>query len=459
MEVHTKETKESPSDSYDLTSMFSEPNELRDTQSDLGEIRNLNKIESRASHRSYRSHASIIVDEPPNGGLVAWLQVLAAFMCNVNAWGIINSFGEFQDYYSHELLAHESPFRISWIGCLTAAMAFIGTVFFGALVDRGYQRSMILVGTLVQSFSLMMLSLCKEYWQVMLCQGLLFGVAASMSFLVGMGTVAPWFTTKRPLAVGCAVLGSSIGGTVFSAAVHKMLSEIGFGWSVRVLGFIVLVVGIVPVIVIRPRLPPRKGGGVLAFEVLEEPIFLMFCLGGFLAFSGFYQFYFYFQSWGYEVDPTSDVLPYLTSIMNACSIVGRLAPSVLVRHIGAYNVLMLTETFSAALSFAWIGAKSRGSTLAVGIIYAMVSGPLVAMPPIIVSILTPNMNRIGVRLSFAFLCIGGGCLIGAPFTGMLIRNYGWIYGQLYCALTWVLGLICIFGSRYLYTKGKFTWKA
>ncbi len=145
--------------------------------------------------------------------------------------------------------------------------------------------------------------------------------------------------------------------------------------------------------------------------------------------------------------------------MNACSIVGRLAPSVLVQRIGAYNVLMLSELLSAALSFAWMGAKTRGSTLTVGIIFAMVSGPIVAMPPIIVSILTPNMNRIGVRLSFAFLCIGGGCLIGAPFTGMLIRKYGWIYGPQFCAVTWALGLICIFGSRCLYTKGKLTWKA
>lgn len=411
-------------------------------------------VESGSVEYENVSKEVVNTQEPPNGGLTAWLQVLCAFMCNVNCWGIINSFGDFQEYYSRELLKHESPFRISWIGALTAAVALMGSVLSGPLVDRGFQRPMLLFAAVTESFALMMLSLCDSYWQVILCQGVLYGLAASMSFLIGMGTIAPWFSTKRPLAMGLAVLGSSVGGAIFSAAVIKMLPEIGFGWTVRVLGFIVLATGMVPVIFIKPRLPPKKAGGLFALECLEEPIFLTLCVGSLLGFSGFFQFMFYFQSWGVQAVPNSSVLDYLTAIMNAASLPGRLLPPLLVFLMGPYNANIVTYVVSGAMGFAWIGATSRGSVLAVSILFSFVTGPIFALPAIIVSMLTPDMSRIGIRLGFAFVCVGVGALIGPPFTGMLIRNYGWIYGQLYCALSWMLGAIIILVSRQFHTKGK-----
>nr|POE77889.1 leporins efflux protein lepc [Quercus suber] len=57
----------------------------------------------------------------------------------------------------------------------------------------------------------MMLSLCQEYWQVFLAQGLVVGFGGGMLYIPAIALVTTQFTTKRPIAVGLASSGSSIG--------------------------------------------------------------------------------------------------------------------------------------------------------------------------------------------------------------------------------------------------------
>lgn len=49
----------------------------------------------------------------PDGGLIAWIQVLGAFLVNLNNWGLVNSFGVYQAYYETQLLTSHSPSTIS----------------------------------------------------------------------------------------------------------------------------------------------------------------------------------------------------------------------------------------------------------------------------------------------------------------------------------------------------------
>jgi MFS family permease len=104
----------------------------------------------------------------------------------------------------------------------------------------------------------MMTSLCETYWQFMLAQGLLGGIALGMTLSPANASTPQYFLKKRGTAMGCAIAGSSIGGVVFPTALNRMLenTNLGFGWSVRVCGFILLVVLIPSCLAIKPRLPP-----------------------------------------------------------------------------------------------------------------------------------------------------------------------------------------------------------
>ena len=75
---------------------------------------------------------------PPDGGRIAWTQVLASFLINMNVYGLVNAFGEFQHFYETEFLVSYSSSTISWIGTVQGALTlFVGAVA-GPIFDKGY---------------------------------------------------------------------------------------------------------------------------------------------------------------------------------------------------------------------------------------------------------------------------------------------------------------------------------
>jgi hypothetical protein len=58
-----------------------------------------------------------------------------------------------------------------------------------------------------------------------------------------MASVSTHFTTYRASALGIAIAGSSLGGVVFPIVLQHLFETegIGFGWGVRVVGFVSLV--------------------------------------------------------------------------------------------------------------------------------------------------------------------------------------------------------------------------
>lgn len=113
---------------------------------------------------------------PPNGGTMAWLQVLGSWMLFFNTWGTLNTFGVYQTYYESGDLYTASSSDISWIGSVQAFLVLLIGAFVGPIYDRGYFRSLLVFGTFMIVFGHMMLSLCTEFWQCLLAQGFVIGI-------------------------------------------------------------------------------------------------------------------------------------------------------------------------------------------------------------------------------------------------------------------------------------------
>lgn len=149
---------------------------------------------------------------PPNGGLQAWLQVAGAFFLFFNSWGVVNTFGVFQSYYKNTLIPDSSPSSISWIGTTQGFLLFLAGVVAGPVFDKGHMRLLVFLGTAFITFGLMMMSICKEYYQLFLAQGVVVGLGCGLIFLPSIAVVATYFTTRRALATGITASGGSIGG-------------------------------------------------------------------------------------------------------------------------------------------------------------------------------------------------------------------------------------------------------
>ena len=198
---------------------------------------------------------------PPDGGFKAWTQALMGHLVVFNTWGYINSFGVFQTYYVDAL--NETPSAISWVGSVQIFLLFAIGSFSGRATDAGYFRATFITGSILQLVGIFMTSLSTQYWQLFLSQGICTGVGNGLLFTPALACISTYFSKKRALALAIAACGNATGGMVFPAIVETLLPKIGFSWTMRVLGFLMLGVTSVTLALMNTRLPPRKAGPLL----------------------------------------------------------------------------------------------------------------------------------------------------------------------------------------------------
>jgi MFS family permease len=108
-------------------------------------------------------------------------------------------------------LKEQTPSSIAWIGSIQAfLMLFAGTLV-GPLYDNGHFRLLLAVGTFLIVFAMMMVSLCTEYWQFILAQGIVVGLGGGCLYVPSIAILPSYFSTRMAFAMGVAGSGSGIG--------------------------------------------------------------------------------------------------------------------------------------------------------------------------------------------------------------------------------------------------------
>ncbi len=267
---------------------------------------------------------------PPNGGLLAWIQVAASFSIFFNTWGVLNTFGIFQTYYETGTLFVESSSNISWIGSIQAYCVLLVGLFAGPVYDRGYFRALLVTGSFLIVFGFMMLSLCHTFWQALLAQGFCIGMGAGMLFIPSLAVLPAYFNTKLGLAMGLAASGSSLGGIIYPVVFYRLLGEVGFAWAVRTLGFIALGTLLVPIFLMKMGVKPSKPRDILDWGAFTDGPFIIFTLLTMVGFIGLYVMLFYTSFFAFETRVASaEMAFYLVPILNAGSMFGRTLPNAL----------------------------------------------------------------------------------------------------------------------------------
>jgi nitrate/nitrite transporter NarK len=113
------------------------------------------------------------------------------------------------------------------------------------------------IGSFLHVFGLMMASISTEYYQFLLSQAVCSPIGASMVFYPSFSATLTWFYKKRGIAVGIAAAGSSLGGVIFPIMVQRLVTEVGFGWTMRISAFLILGLLIIANVFIKSRIPPH----------------------------------------------------------------------------------------------------------------------------------------------------------------------------------------------------------
>lgn len=399
----------------------------------------------------------------PDGGLTAWLQVAAGWVVLAASWGLVNTFGAYQTYYQTVMLTSESASSISWIGSLQACLLFLGGFVAGPLFDAGYSMTSVMGGLLLICFGMFMTSLCSTYWQVLLAQGVCVGIGMGLSFLPVTAILSQYFQKRRAFAMGIAGTGSPIGGIIFPIIFSHLLPKIGFGWTTRVIAFIILGLCAIPAIVMRPRVPASgRIRSLVDNTAWRDSAFITFTIGTLITFLVLYTAFFYIQVFD-ELNhiSTLEFAPYTITLLNVGSVIGRLLPMYLSDKYGVMNVTIFATFASAILAFGWMGIKNLGGLVVFTILYGITSGTAVVGTQVVVMTLSPDASRMGTRLGMAFVCFGIAILIGTPIAGAIFGDFTrtrWLGGIGFSAGGLVIGVALMCLSWTFLRKRRGTWK-
>ena len=197
----------------------------------------------------------------------------------MNTWGFINSFGIFQTYYTTFL--KRDPSDISWIGSIQVFLSFFIGAFIGRYIDSGHLRLLLFCGTVLVLIGIFTASLSTQYWQLFLSQGICCGLGNGFLVTPAVSVTSTYFDKRRSLAIGIATCGSVTGALVFNAMARQLLPIVGFGWTMRAIGFVQAATLLFVVVCMKTRLPPTKSGRLVEWVAFKQLDYTFFTIGMF----------------------------------------------------------------------------------------------------------------------------------------------------------------------------------
>ncbi|OXH25673.1 hypothetical protein J008_05326 [Cryptococcus neoformans] len=398
---------------------------------------------------------------PPDGGFHAWATVAGSFLALFVQFGLANSFGILQTYYEANQLSNLSSSEISWIGGLQQFLLFFGGLFSGRIFDSHGAHILLLPGSLIFTTSLMLTSLCYNYYQFILCQGIFFGIGSSLVFHSSIAVPAQWFARRRALAMGIAVSGSGLGGTLWPIALSRMFNTIGkifrfFSYFRSESLFLLTLSNLL----IRTRLPRRKPAPWNAsLQQLKDIPFVLFAFSIAFVFFGLYTPFFYVTTNAARIGTSSAITFYSLSFINAGSTIGRLLAGV-GDYIGRMNLAIFSSLVSGILLLAfWIPLSTAPAIIGFSVVYGFFAGLYISLIPACIAQIS-HQHEIGLRLGLAWGIASIFALFGPPISGALISNYGggakgYEMAGMFSGVVVLAGTVFTVGSRFCLNKEVF----
>lgn len=228
--------------------------------------------------------------------------------------------------------------------------------------------------------------------------------------------------------------------------------QIGFGWTIRAAGLLMLVTQIVALVLFQPRLPPRRTGPIVEWSAFSEPPFLFFTTSMFLNFWGLYFAFFYLGTFARDrlgLTTNTDTQS-LILVLNGVGIIGRTVPNIIGdRWTGNLNILIPISLSSSIVILAWTAVTSVAGLYAFTVVYGLVGGAAQSLFPATATTMTPDIKRTGTRLGMILSIVGFATVTGPAIEGALIARDGGRYrgAQVFAGVCIVLGAVAAGAAR------------
>ncbi|KAL7764898.1 hypothetical protein ACKLNR_006043 [Fusarium oxysporum f. sp. zingiberi] len=379
-------------------------------------------------------------DDYPEGGLTAWLVVFGSWSAMVSIYGLINTSAVFESYFKANQLKDYSYSQIGWIFSLYLFLVFLVGVLVGPVFDRFGPRLLVAGGCLLIVLGLMLLSLCKAFYQTILTYSVLGGLGGALLNAPAYSAIAHFFHARRGLATGVASTAGGIGGTVFPLLLRHLLGEdgVGFAWSCRIMGFIMLGLAVPANLFIKSRESVKtiytgqtKDSSLWPdFGIFREPRFALASLGYFFMEIGLFAPLTYIISYATTHGMSTPDSFLLLSFLNAGSVVGRFLPGLLADMFGRFNVIIVTIALCVVTVLGiWLPCNgSRRVLITFAVTFGVASGSNLSLIPVCLGQFCESRHY-GRYFATATMFASFGTLISVPIAGTLLdvgnESTGW----------------------------------
>jgi MFS family permease len=417
-------------------------------------VDNIEAKELSADERTLQA-VTPVTPPPPvqDGGTRAWLQVLGSFIVFINLWGFTFAYGSFQTYYELEYLPSKSASELAWIGTMATFLLIVGGVFSGPLFDLGFFRAMLLAGAFLGTLALFLLSLCTEYYQVLLTQGVLVGLANALLYLPGLALVGRSFKRHRSIAMSMTTCGAPVGGIIYTLMFEQLIGKLGFPWTIRAMAFFMLGSYLLafPLLLYRAHnigdLASGHARKLFDPTAFQDLLFWSYSISNFFVFLGYMVPFVYIAAYGQtHLHLSQSMALNMIIIAQATSVVGRLASGYSAFKVGVMIPWTICAISSGVFCIGWIGVSSEAGFIAIAALYGCFSGALIPLPPSVFPIVCPDPKVLGTRLGMAQAIGSLASLIGSPIAGALASINGGPDGTNWFNLQLFSGIFMVFGG-------------
>ncbi|CAK7901747.1 probable transporter Mch2p [[Candida] anglica] len=395
--------------------------------------------------------------------------VIAGFVCNFMIFGIAFTYGVFQEYYTSNEgpLSSQSASKVALIGTTGTALTYAFGVFNKTLTYYFTATQVMLFGSILMSLGLILTGFANEYYQFLLTQGIMFGIGSSCLYLPPVVCAPAYFNKNRGIAMGIVFSGTGFGGLAMASFTRYLISELGWRWCVRILGFINLATtSVVSFMVKEPQSFTKFTHSRGLFQLNQIGSFKVWLqLGASLLQSAGYLIPLiymskYSQSLGFSYSEGALFIG-INNAVNACFkvIIGYAAD-----RFGRLNMITVCSLFSAATIFGLWMINTKDTFLAFIVLYGVFSGAIISLLPTCLVELFGLQNYQALS-GLMYFVRGIGSILGSPIAGLFITGGGinatdYKGSIIYNGSLLVGSTICLIALRFvvLYSNQSKKWR-
>lgn len=381
---------------------------------------------------------------PTDRGRGAWMCLLGCCMLEALIWGFAISFGVFQRYYISHPLFRESSY-IATVGTLATGTSYLGMPVANLVALRwpALRRKMCAVGWCLCVGSLAAASLATGVRELMMFQGLGYGVGWVMCYTPFLFILNEWWVERRGLAYGVLFASSGVSGLFIPVVMDSILERYGFRVALRSYGAMIVLLSGPGLLLIQHRLPPAQRRqlsekpATSAYEALKPFTsnfhFRLLAAAVFLQGLAFFIPNIYIPEMAKLMGISSTASSWILAALSLSQIAGQLWQGWMSDRVNVYIPASISALYCAISAFfLWGWAKGMVSLLAFAIMWGFFSASYSVLYTRMVGFLLngdrldlPTDERVGMLVYGVFSFERGvSNILEGPISGWLQAAHG-----------------------------------